>query len=517
MPDRHARICAVITEETTQSARAAIRKTASFADIIEVRLDYLRDFDFADLNSLRALLEDKPLPAIITCRSINEGGQQFVDEETRLKLLVEGARSLADYCDIEAASYNAAAKLSPDLSRLLVSYHNFDETPEDVDAICERISELPAAIHKIATRANTITDSISIFRLLDKARAENRQLIAIAIGEPGLITRIIGPARGSFLTYASIEKGRESAPGQLTFAQLQNVYGARRLSRDTAITGIVGRPVAHSASPAMHNRAFSALGLDFVYLPFDVDDVQQFVSRFARPQSREIDWRLRGFSVTIPHKTTVIACLDNLDQTAIDAGAVNTVLIEREKLIGYNTDVEGAIAPLKKIIALDAISCGVIGAGGAARAVVCGLRKSGARVSVFARDAERARALAESFDVAVFPLESLESSDMEIIINATPAGMSGHNEEESPAPRSAFRAKPVAYDLVYNPLETRFLKEAKEEGCLTISGLEMLIEQAALQFELWTGQKPPVDLMRTAALEKLTADSQRDSISPPLP
>jgi 3-dehydroquinate dehydratase / shikimate dehydrogenase len=503
MPERNARICAVITEETTQSARSAIRKAAGFADIIEARLDYLRDFDFRNLESLRALLEGKPLPVIITCRSINEGGQQFVEEETRLNLLVEGARSLADYCDIEAASYNAAAKLSPDKSRLLVSYHNFDETPANVNAIYKRIAELPAAVHKIATRANTIADSLSIFRLLDRARIEGRQLIAIAIGEPGLITRIIGPARGSFLTYASIEKGRESAPGQLSFAELQDVYGARRISRETAITGIIGHPVAHSASPAMHNRAFSALGLDFVYLPFDVDDVREFVTRFVRAESREIDWRLRGFSVTIPHKTSIIACLDNLDRTATDAGAVNTVVIEGEKLIGYNTDVEGAIIPLEKTLTLEGVGCGVIGAGGAARAVIRGLIKTGARVSVFARNAARARAVAEAFNVPIFPIESLESSDAEVIINTTPVGMSGHDEEQSLAPRAAFRGRRIAYDLVYNPLETRFLKEAREEGCLTISGLEMLIEQAALQFQLWTGQKPPVDLMRAAALEKL--------------
>src|SRR6185369_2335416 len=189
MPESRSRICAVITEETIESARAQIKRAKPLADMIEVRLDYLRDFDYTNPDNLRALIEDKPLPVIITCRAVTEGGKQLVEDETRLRLLVEGVRHLADYCDIEAASYSEAAKLSPDLRRLIVSYHNFTETPSDLGSIYERITKLPAAIHKIATRANLLADSLSIFQLLDRARAEKRNLIAIAIGEPGLITR----------------------------------------------------------------------------------------------------------------------------------------------------------------------------------------------------------------------------------------------------------------------------------------------------------------------------------------
>jgi 3-dehydroquinate dehydratase/shikimate dehydrogenase len=508
MPESHARICAAITEETTASALAAIKKAASVAHMVEVRLDYLRDFDFTSLENLRALLEDRPLPVIITCRSASEGGRQRVEDNVRLRLLVEGARRLADYCDIEAASYPEAAKLSPDISRLIVSYHNFDETPADIDGIYDRVTGLPAAIHKIATRASGVADSLAIFRLLERARAEGRKLIALAMQPPGLITRIIGPAAGSFLTYGSLEEGRESAPGQLTCEQLRDVYRAHQISRETVVTGIIGKPVTHSASPAMHNRAFAALGLDYVYLPMEVSDVGEFFARFVSPLSREIKWPLRGFSVTIPHKTSVIPYLDELDSTARSAGAVNTVVIDGPKVFGYNTDVEGAMRPLEKITALEGVSCGVIGAGGAARAVVCGLTRRGAIVRLFARDVAKAGPLAESFGVPAFPIESLESSDVEIVINTTPVGLQGHSEGESIAGRGALKNRRIAYDLVYNPLETRFLKEAREEGCRTVSGVEMLIEQAALQFELWTGERPPLDLIRAAALEKLAAASR---------
>jgi 3-dehydroquinate dehydratase/shikimate dehydrogenase len=507
MPDNPARICAVITEETIEAARAAMNRASSAADLIELRLDYLCDFDFANPENLRALLRDKSLPVIITCRAVSEGGRQFIEDGARLRLLVEGARQLADYCDIEATYYAEAAKLSPDLSRLIVSYHNFAETPADIDAIYNRITQHDAAIHKIAVRANSVADSLAIFRLLDRAQTERRKLIALSMQGSGLITRVLGPTAGSFLTYASIEQGRESAPGQLTCEQLRNLYRVHSLSSETAITGIIGQPVAHSASPVMHNRAFTAAGLDYVYLPIEVNDVEEFFTRFVKTSSREIKWRARGFSVTIPHKIAVIRLLDEIDATAARVGAVNTVVMNEGKLTGYNTDVEGAMKPLESLCTLEGASCGVIGAGGAARAVVYGLIERNARVSLFARDTMRATALAAAFNIPVFPIDALEASDVQILINTTPVGMKGHIEDSSPVSREAFRNRQIAYDLVYNPIETRFLKEAREEGCQTISGIEMLIAQAALQFELWTGCRPPVDLMRAAALEKLAAET----------
>jgi 3-dehydroquinate dehydratase/shikimate dehydrogenase len=498
MPDSP-QVCAVITEETVEAARAAMKQAGAVADLIEIRLDFLRDFDFGNVNSLNHLLEDKPLPVIITCRSISEGGAQHVNEEIRIRLLVEGVKRFADYCDIEAASYAEAARLSPDPSRLIVSYHNFDETPDDLNAVYDRVTSLPAAIHKIVTHARTITDSLAMFKLLDRARDEAKPLIAMSMGQAGLITRVLGPGRGSFLTYGSIARGKESAAGQMTCEELINKYRIRRLSSQTSITGIIGSPVGHSASPAMHNRAFAELDLDSLYLPFEVEDIEEFITRMVRPATREIDWNLQGFSVTIPHKTSILPLLDDLDQTAREVGGVNTVVIRDRRLIGYNTDVRAFLEPLARFHTLAGAHCGVIGAGGAARAVIHGLLQSGANVRVFARNAERGRAIAESFGINVSPIESLSSSDVAIIINTTPAGMRGHSEGTSAVPRAALRSRHIAYDLVYNPLETRFLLDARAEGCQTIGGLEMLVAQAALQFALWTGRSAPLDAMRDEA------------------
>jgi 3-dehydroquinate dehydratase/shikimate dehydrogenase len=502
MSENPVRVCAVITEETIDAARAAIKKAASVADLIEVRLDYLTDFDFTSLDPLRALVEAGSLPAIITCRAASEGGRQNVDDDVRLRLLA-AATKCAEYCDVEAAHYEQLLRFSPDTLRLIVSHHDFSRTPVDLNAIYDRITSLPAAVHKIVTRAGSATDSLAIFKLLERARAEERKLIALAMGEAGLITRVLGPAFGSFLTYGSLGTGKESAPGQPSCDELVNLYRVHRISRATSITGIIGAPVAHSASPAMHNRAFAELGLDFVYLPFEVTDLARFFGQFVRKATREIAWNLAGLSVTIPHKRDVVPLLDQLNETARSIGAVNTVAATDDLLVGYNTDIQGATEPLARVTKLEGETCAVIGAGGAARAVIHGLVERGAQVEVFARSPERASELSDTFGVTVSTIELLASSDARIVINTTPIGMRGHSEGSSPVPATALTGRALAYDLVYNPLDTRFLMDARAAGCRTIDGLEMLVAQAALQFELWTGRKPSINSMRTAAIEKI--------------
>jgi len=505
MPENIARVCAVITEPTVEAARAAISQAESCADLFELRLDYLRDFDFGDVERLRPLLENRIIPAIITCRAQSEGGQQHIADSVRLRLMIEGARRYADYCDIEAAYYQEASRLSPDPSRLIVSYHDFTQTPGNLNLIYDRVTALPAAVHKIVTRADSITDSLAIFDLLARAASQGRSFISMAMGEAGVITRILGPSFGSFLTYGTLSTGKESAAGQPGCEELRDLYRVHQITQQTAITGVVGCPVAHSASPAMHNMAFAQLGLDFVYLPLEVDDIGQFFARLVSPSTRELNWNLKGFSVTIPHKTSALPFLDELNKTAQGTGAVNTVVLSGGRLYGHNTDVRGAMEPLEKITALESERCCVIGSGGAARAVVYGLLERGARVSVFARNAEKAKQTMKSFEVEVLPIESLASAEARILINTTPVGLRGHSEDASPVPADILRGQEIVYDLVYNPLQTRLLMEARDAGSKTISGLDMLLAQAALQFELWTGLKAPIECMRKAALSKISA------------
>jgi len=494
-------ICGVITEQTTEGASRALRDAAAKADIAELRLDYLRDFDFQNLDALKDLLHDKPLPVIITCRDIEEGGHQFVETTVRLRLLVEGAREYSDFCDIEAAHYAAAASLSPDLSKLIVSHHDFGRTPADLERVYERVTAMPAAAHKIVTHANDVSDCLPILKLLKRAENERRRLIALAMGSRGLLTRVLACSRGSFLTYGALEANRESAPGQPTCDELSSLYRVRHLSKETKIAGVIGNPIGHSASPAMHNHAFTLLGLNFVYLPFEVPDLRSFFE-FVRRATNEFALKFVGFSVTIPHKTSILSLLDEVDPVAGAVGAANTVVIDSGKLIGYNTDVDGVIQPLEHLISLKDKHCAVLGAGGAARAVVYGLVQSRARVTVFARDVSKAQPLA-TMGADVMSLDTFAKSDAQIVINATSLGMRGHKENSSPVPRQALAGRLFAYDLVYNPLQTRFLTDARLEGCQILGGVEMLVSQAARQFEIWTGTPAPSEVMREAALVNL--------------
>jgi 3-dehydroquinate dehydratase/shikimate dehydrogenase len=497
------KICAVIAEDTVAGAKAALDRAASVADLAELRLDYLRDFDFSSLAGLRALLDRKPLPVIITCRSAEEGGNQRIEDHVRIPLLVEGARSLADYCDIEEAHYERAVDLSPNFARLIVSYHNFHTTPDDLERVYDRLCSRTAALQKIAVRANRIQDVIPVFRLLDRAEREQRCLIAISIGGPGLVTRVLGPARGGFLSYGSLDLKNTTADGQLGCLELRNLYRLDRIKRSTTVLGIIGNPVAHSASPRMHNAAARALGLDLVYLPFEVQDLAEFVSCLASPKTREIDWPLKGFSVTIPHKEAILPMLDGLDQVALAVGAVNTVVIRNGRLEGFNTDVAGAVEPLEAITDIPGAECAVVGSGGSARAVAYGLARKGARVTVYARNLEKGSRIAADFGdlcVKAAGLSDLVTSGARIVINTTPVGMDGAGLGQTIVPREAWDGREIAYDLVYNPLETRFLTDAREAGCKTLSGIEMLAAQAARQFLLWTGQEPPPGLMLNEAL-----------------
>ncbi|HYP26658.1 MAG TPA: shikimate dehydrogenase [Blastocatellia bacterium] len=510
MVENSGRICAVIAEESLQAAGEMMGRAARFAGMIELRADHLKDLDFSDPEPLRPLIEKKPLPIIITCRARAEGGAQAIDDDARLRLLASALMMGADYCDVEAAHYDRLLHFSPDTGRLIVSHHDFDSTTPNLEEVYEKLCGLPSAVKKIATKANGYGDAMAHLRLLSRAKSEGKKLIALAMGHAGIITRVLGPARGAFLTYGAMARGRESAPGQATCEEMKELYRAESLSPRASVCGIIGNPVSNSASPAMHNAGFRSMNLDAVYLPFEVDDLKDFIANVARNRDSLGGANLRGLSVTIPHKTAIIPFLDALDPVAREVGAVNTVVVEGGGLKGYNTDMRGAMEPLERVCDLQGASCGVIGAGGAARAIVYGLKKRGARVIVFARDPDKAAPLAKEFNVSVAPIEEASRGRAGILINTTPVGMRGHSEGRSPVPPEAFAGCEVAYDLIYNPEETRFLADARREGCRVIGGLEMLIEQAALQFELWTGARPPVEIFRAALSSQLDSHRSMD-------
>jgi 3-dehydroquinate dehydratase / shikimate dehydrogenase len=511
-----AKICVPVCALRLNELEHAIGQAAEVADIIELRFDCvdkerlteaLRDFD-----RLRKLARQ---PFIITFRPAEQGGHRAIALNERIDFWLNQnpfyRPQPGDFADIEAEllidqSPNTEYWRSQLPSHSLIcSHHDFVGMPPNLDALYEQIAATSASVTKIAVHADDAIDCIPIFQLLERAQTDGREMIAIAMGHAGIMTRILGPSRGSFLTYGSLDNDSATAPGQVTANELREVYRIDHLNRESEIFGIIGNPVNHSLSPRIHNASFAAGELNAVFIPFEVRDAVQFLRRMAHPKSREIDWNLRGLSVTAPHKATVIPYLDWVDASAKEIGAVNTIVAQDSQLLGYNTDALGFIMPLrKKFSSLRTARCAIIGAGGATRACLWALRKEGAECTLFVRNTEKASGLARQFEVESRQLADAHFGEFDIVINATPLGTFGERESATAATAEQLRGVRLAYDLVYNPLQTRFLREARDAGCDTLGGIEMLLSQATEQFKLWTGKEADEMVMRTAALSGLT-------------
>lgn len=477
------RVCVPVCEKNLDALRTTSQRATKFADLIELRLDCLEELP----KDLSDIVRNIPRPLILTFRPSEQGGYRhstFAERQMFWTSSVPQADAI--WWDVEG---DLVHDLTLDWSRVIVSHHDFSGVPNDLDQIYERLAATPAAVIKIAVQANDIVDCIPVFQLLERARREGREVIAIAMGNAGITTRILGPALGSFLTYGALDDESATAPGQVNARNLRSLYHVDQIDKETMVCGLVGLPVMHSLSPQIHNAAFTSAGVNGVYLPLEVKDVDQFFRRMVHPRTREIDWNLRGLSVTAPHKQAVMPLLDWIAPEAKEIGAVNTVVVKNDRLQGYNTDAAGFIAPLlQRFASMADRRVAVIGAGGAARAALWALQREKAKVTLFARDVGKAQSLAHLFNGRCETLSSASFAGYDLVVNTTPAG-SGALLEQSPVTREQLDRARCVYDLIYNPKETRLLREARELGCETLGGFEMLVAQAKLQFELWTGNR----------------------------
>jgi 3-dehydroquinate dehydratase/shikimate dehydrogenase len=504
--ESRAQVCVSLCATSIDQLKNEIDRTKSYADLIELRLDCLPDSELIYAVG-SGLLRTISSPVILTLRSTEQGGHCCWSQSKRLEFWLKHFAPNSHNTHLSDIELDLAVLLlksqrpetaAIDWSRGICSYHDFEGSPANLEAIYERMAALPARVLKIAVRAHQITDTVPVFKLLERARREGRELIAIAMGEAGLVTRILGPARGALLTFGASDPSRATAPGQITCKELTRTYRLRCISLSTQIMGVVGAPVTQSISPQIHNAAFEALGIDAVYLPFEVTNLEEFIRRMIRPSTRELDWRLRGLSITAPHKTRILEVLDWVDDAAREIGSVNTIVVHDNLLCGYNTDAQAAVAPLRGMN-LRGAHVAVIGTGGAARALLWSLRKEKAVVTVFSRSLPGATSLAEEFGAHAQPLPKASFDGFELVINAMPLGMRGPLIDETPATADQLRGAKTAYDLVYHPADTRFLGEARAAGCQIIGGLAMFLAQAAEQFRLWTGREAPLQVMTQAA------------------
>lgn len=481
------RICVTLTEETTAALIDRMVDLAGVADLFEVRGDLVLDLD------LLTLLRAKTRPLLFSCRPRSEGGRFDDDDPHRRLLLLEAVKRGYDYVDVEYRSGFLDVMVEKSGRGLVLSHHDFGGTQEDLEGLYTGMAALGADIVKIAVTPRSIAD---VGRLLDlaarTARSGGTPLIPIAMGPLGILTRIVGGRYGAPFTYASAAAGAEAAPGQLPAKVMADLYRVRSFTPSTRVYGILGTDVARSLSPVIHNRAFEARQIDAVYVPVQAEALEPFLTSLSA-------LGLAGFSVTRPYKVAIVPHLQVVDEAAAAAGSVNTVVVGDGLLQGSTTDGLGVLAALKKKIDVKDKRVLILGAGGAARAGALALQRKGAQVAVLGRDPARAAEVAAAVGCQSGSLESLSRQSWDVLINATPVGSSAV-PEKSLVPAFLHRPGTVVFDMVYDPLETPLLREAQAAGCVTIDGLQMLLAQAASQFEAWTGMEAPAEVMRSVAL-----------------
>jgi 3-dehydroquinate dehydratase/shikimate dehydrogenase len=481
-------IAVSLTEQTTAAVVDRMAALAPVADLFEVRADFVRDLD------PDALLAGRTKPILFTCRSESEGGR-FPDREREAlrRLLCDAVARGFDLVDVEERSGFADA-VRPQAGRgLVLSWHDFEGTPGDLDGIHDRMAARQPDVVKIAVTARSVAD---LGRLLAFAARRTRRpgprLVAIAMGPLGVASRLLGGRWGAPFTFASPENGREAAPGQLTARALRDIYRVGSVSRSTRVYGLLGTDVLRSLSPAIQNRAFADRGIDAVYVPLQAESMAAFAA--ALPG---LD--LSGFSVTRPYKGEILPYLHSVTATVAESGSANTVVVKEGRLVGLSTDGDGVLVPLRRRIDPAGRVVAIVGAGGASRAAAFALVRAGAQVTVLARRAEQAAEVAATTGCAWLALEALAGLRWDVLINATPVG-SGACPGRTPVPESALRGGAVVFDMVYEPRETVLLAAARARGCVAIDGVEMLVAQAVGQFEAWTHQTAPVAAMTEAAL-----------------
>ena len=501
------KLCISVGAETIDELIPKIAAADELADVIEVRFDHLsgKELDLANWETAsqklkHLLLSQTDTPWITTLRVKEQGGRRELNNDERNNFWNSGNET--EYGDFEEDI------LEGSFDRLwsdrICSYHDMIGPPDDLEAIYSRLALADADIIKIAYHSQDATDAIPVWKLLD--RAGGRKLIPIAMGEAGKWTRVLGLAHGAFLTYAALDNEGETAPGQLTASEMIDVYRVKELDLETKVYGVIGDPVSSSLSPVIHNTAFAASGINAVFIPLLVHDLEAFMRRMVITATREVELNFGGFAVTMPHKREIIKHLDEIDPIAEAVGAVNTVNIVGGKLIGHNTDLHGFIDTLKRYFGdLHGTSVAIIGSGGAARACIYGLKHEKTEVTIFARDETKARTMTEQFGTRSFALSKFKdessrhsNSQFDIVVNATPVGMHGKLEEQTPITADELAGVKFVFDLVTRAGDTPLIREAKMAGVPAIGGFEMLLSQGMKQFEIWTGQTAPEEIMRDA-------------------
>ena len=497
---RIGKICVAITGNTPEEFLEKATEVLKETTFLEFRLDYLAK-PLAAVPKFKAYLAENTAATVVaTCRCKENGGRFEGSAAAALEVLMTAAHAGFQLVDIELEAIEKLPKHTVDKLReagsaVIISHHDFQAT-KDLDAIYKRTEPYAPEFVKVCPTARLLADNLTLMRFLEKMEDHpGSSVVGICMGDAGIISRVLGLRAGSAFTFAAATQGEETAPGQIAARTLIETYRIDQVDAATKVYGVAGNPIRTSLSPLMMNTAFRRETVNAVYLALQTSKADDLFKLM-----REIP--IQGLSVTMPLKIDVIPFLERTDPLSQKIGAVNTILRTQDgKFYGFNTDVAGILNPLERRISLKNAKVLVLGAGGAARAAVFGCRDKGAEVSILNRTPEAAQKLAKQSGAKVIKREAIAKAGFDVIINATPIGMTG-NKAPLPIGPEDLVARYV-FDLVYNPIETPLLRMAKQKGIHVISGVEMFVQQGARQFEIWTGKPAPEEEMLRVVVHAL--------------
>jgi len=491
LPLRLPKVCLALSADTVEDMLALAESMARDNPFLEFRLDYLKQ-PLAALPKIHRFLETHQyVTAIATCRRLDNGGKFKGSLASQLEVLTKAHSAGCPIVDLELQS---ALKSKPEAiarlrsrAALILSFHDFRATC-NLEETLEKMVKIPADFYKVVTTATTLSDNVAMMKFL-QTQSGKHVLIGLCMGEQGIISRVLGVRAGSVFTFGSVSADLQTAPGQVSTRDLRGIYRIEQVDAATRVYGVAGDPIAHSLSPIIMNTALRRENVNGVYLPLHAKTLKDLIHCV-----RGIP--LHGLSVTMPYKQSIVPHLDNTDAHTAKVGACNTVVRGQEgKLYGFNTDIAGILRPLEQRLTIDGAKVLVLGAGGAARAAVFGLKERGAEVWILNRTSVKGQKLARQAKAHTIKRPDLHRIAFDVIINATPVGMG--NTTDCPLKDEEIQAG-VVFDMVYDPVETHLLQVARAKGIALIPGIEMFVQQAARQFEIWTGKPAPAAEMLAA-------------------
>jgi 3-dehydroquinate dehydratase / shikimate dehydrogenase len=506
---RIGKVCVAIIGSTAaemlEKASAVVKETP----FLEFRLDYLEKPLLALPKLKHFFTDNTAATGIATCRRTANGGKFSGNVAAEIEVLSKAAAAGFHIVDVELES--AAALKKGELQKLrdtgvalIISHHDFAAT-KDLEGIYKRIVPFEPDFIKIVPTAKTLVDNVTLMRFIERME-DHSNIIGICMGDAGIISRVLGVRAGSAFTFAAASIGEETGPGQIAARTLIETYRIDQVDAATKVYGVAGNPIRSSLSPIMMNTAFRRETVNAVYLALQANKLSDLLKLV-----HEIP--IQGLSVTMPLKEEIMAHLEKTDPLSAKIGACNTVLRAQDgKLYGFNTDVAGITGPLEKRLSLRGAKVLVLGAGGAARAAVFGLRDKGAEVFILNRTAETAQKLARQSGAKTIKKDAVAKTAFDVIINATPIGMTGIKANQ------LLEAKDLntklVFDLVYNPLETPLLRMARQKGIPIITGIEMFVQQGARQFEIFTGKPAPEEEMLRVIIHALRQQAEAATEAP---